>query len=136
MAHYLYNVAEIGNLEQVRLVVGQGADKNHVGGEFKETVTSVAAANGHLDVVRFLVEQGTDMEKSDKNGWTPLLTATCGDHIEVVRYLLEQGANRDKADSTYGQTSLHLAASYGHLEIVKLLMVYVSELVDSLGAPD
>ena len=45
----------------------------------------------------------------------------------MVRYLLEQGADRDKAADD-GYTPLHLAASYGHLETAKLLMVYGADL--------
>ena len=77
-----------------------------------------ASRKGHLAVVRYLVEQGADMEKANNRGWG---------HLEVVRYLLEQGANRDKADIT-GWTSLHWAAHQGHLEIAKLLMVYGADL--------
>ena len=44
-----------------------------------------------------------------------------------VRYLLEQGADRDKA-TVSGYTSLHYAASCGHLETAKLLMSYGTDL--------
>ena len=116
-----------GDLQQVTLLVGQGADKNQVGGDFEETALSVAADNGHLDIVRFLVEQGADMEKIDNCGWTPLLASSANGHLELVRYLLEQGANRDK-ESRNGVTSLHWAAGEGHLETAKLLMIYGADL--------
>ena len=45
----------------------------------------------------------------------------------MVRYLLEQGADRDKKDVD-GNTPLHDAASYGHLEIAMLLMSYGADL--------
>ena len=88
------------------------------GGFYGGTPLYAASCNGHLTVVRYLVEQRADMEKVDSHGWTPLI---------VVRYLLEQGANRDKAGN-YGWTPLHLAANRGHLEIAKLLMVYGADL--------
>jgi len=79
-------------------------------------------------MVRYLVEQGADMEKADRDGWTPLMTASWCGHFETVRYLLEQRANRDKANNS-GNTSLHYAAAYaGHLEIAKLLMIYGADL--------
>ena len=40
---------------------------------------------------------------------------------------MEQGANTDKANNL-GYTSLHYAASQGHLEVAKLLMVYGADL--------
>ena len=123
----LYDAAKKGNLKRLKKLAEQGMDKNHVGGNDEDTALSIAAANDHLDIVRYLVEQGADMEKGDIGGWTPLMTASARGHLDVARYLLEQGANRDKADSL-GWTSLHLAAFYGLLDIAKLLMIYGADL--------
>ena len=123
----LWDAADTGNLEQVTLLVEQGADINQVGGGYEGTALDIAAYKGHLEVVRYLVEQGADIEKTDRRGWTPLINASINGHFEVVRYLLEQGTNRDKA-SNGGCTPLHLAALHGHLETAKLLMVYGADL--------
>ena len=123
----LWDAADTGNLEQVTLLVEQGADINQVGGGYEGTALDIAAYKGHLEVVRYLVEQGADIEKTDRRGWTPLLNASCNGHLEMVRYLLEQGTNRDKATDS-GWTSLHLAAYGGHFETAKLLMVYGADL--------
>ena len=46
-----------------------------------------------------------------------------------MRYLLEQGANRDKVTEVEPfWTSLNIAVEQGHLEIVKLLMIYGADL--------
>ena len=123
----LWNAANAGDLARVMLLVEQGEDINQVGGHSKDTALGRAALVGHLEVVRYLVEQGADREKTDTNGWTPLLNASYNGHLEVVRYLLEQGANRDKANN-FDYTSLHYATGLGHLETVKLLMVYGADL--------
>ena len=124
----LYDAARDGDLKRVQvLVVEQGVDKEETGGLYGSTPLYAASRNGHLAVVRYLVEQGADMEKADNGGWTPLIVASYRGHLEVVRYLLEQGANRDKANNG-GYTSLHWAANKGHLEIAKLLMVYGADL--------
>ena len=95
----LYDAAGKGNLERVTLLVEQGIDKNQVGGEYEQTTLSVAAVNDYIDIVRYLVEQGADMEKVDIDGDSPLIGASVWGHLNVVRYLLEQGANRDKANN-------------------------------------
>ena len=123
----LFDAAEAGNLERVRLLLEQGVDKNQIGGLWKETAIGIAASNGYLDIVQCLVEQGADVEKTDKDGNTPIIDASHNGHLRVVCYLLEQGANREKAGNG-GWTSLHHAAAQGHLEITKLLMVYGADL--------
>ena len=123
----LFDAAEAGNLERVRLLLEQGVDKNQIGGLWKETALGVAASNGYLDIAQCLVEQGADVEKTDIDGNTPIIDASHNGHLRVVRYLLEQGANRDKATIT-GWTSLHHAAFNGHLETAKLLMAYGADL--------
>ena len=123
----LYDSASTGNLARVMLLIEQGTDKNQIGQLRSDTALCRAAGNNHVGVVRYLVEQGADMEIADCNGSNPLLYASTYGHFEVARYLLEQGANRDK-ESIYGITSLHEAARRVHLEIAKLLMVYGADL--------
>ena len=124
----LYDAASDGNLKCVTLLVEEGAEKDETFEDRRMTALCIAAEKGHLDVARYLVEQGANIEKADRYGWTPLMFASFDGGIEVTRYLLEQGAERDKADSTYGLTSLHIAAQQGYLEITKLLMVYGADL--------
>ena len=123
----LYTAALVGEVEHLKVLLEQGVDKEKIFGDFGMTPLIIASRNGHLALVRYLVEQGADMENTDNHLWTPLIGASDSGHLEVVRYLLEQGANRDKA-SIGGRTSLHCAAFYGHLETAKLLMEYGADL--------
>ena len=79
----------------------------------------VAARNGHLEVVRLLLEAGVD--KDAGNGATALISAAGNGHLEVVQLLLEAGADKDAA-MTDGATCLHYAAGYGHSHVVRLLL--------------
>jgi ankyrin repeat protein len=65
-----------------------------------------AAAGGHVDVVRRLVEAGSNPRVSSIpihghgfSGLTPLHLAASGRHVETVRYLIEAGANVDDPDN-------------------------------------
>ena len=87
-----------------------------------ETPVNVASGNGHLAVVRFILEQQpSQIDLSNTNGWTPLIHAATKGHIDVVRYLNEQEANRDETDN-FGMTALNRASCNGHLEIVRYLV--------------
>ena len=123
----LYHAARDGDLARVQALVEHGVDKDNIGGDYDRTPLFIASWKGNLPVVRYLVEQGANMEKADQNGWNPVINASFSGHLGVVRYLLEQGANRDKADRG-GYTPIHFAARQGHLEIAKLLMVYGADL--------
>ena len=52
-----------------------------------------ASRKGHLDIVRYLVEQGADVtaENNEAVHW-----ASLNGHTEVVQYLVEKGATPRK----------------------------------------
>lgn len=44
----------------------------------------------HVDVARYLIEQGADVNKGDKFGRTPLHTAAAVDYVDMVNLLIEK----------------------------------------------
>lgn len=74
-----------------------------------------AAENGHLDIVRFLVENGADIHIYDE---TPLKLATEAGHLNIVKYLAEHGANIHVGNNDI----LTIASKEEHLDIVKYLV--------------
>ena len=81
-------------------MVGQGADVNAKSRD-GNTVLHHAAANGLVEVVRYLVEeQRLDVNATDNYGVTALRVAAEGGSLEVVRYLVEeQGLDVNATDS-------------------------------------
>jgi hypothetical protein len=66
-----------------------------------------AAANGHNDIVKFLLEKGQDISQADKVGLTPLHQAAMRAKVSTVELLLSKGANTEAKDAN-GNTPLNL----------------------------
>ena len=58
-----------------------------------ETALHLAAANGHHDVIRLLLNYGAKVDCLDENSCTPLMFAAMGNHPHSVNELLTHGAN-------------------------------------------
>jgi ankyrin repeat protein len=81
----------------------------------------VAARNGHVEVVRVLLEGGADVQRVNVDTNTALHTAAQNGHLEVCRLLLDSGAKVDTVGQ-FKETALMGAASNGHLEVCRLLL--------------
>ncbi|XP_078689136.1 uncharacterized protein LOC144920681 [Branchiostoma floridae x Branchiostoma belcheri] len=80
-----------------------------------------AARNGNVKLVLRLLEAGAEVDKTDKDGHTPLLLAANEGHGDVVQKLLKAGANVNRAKQD-GVTPLIIAACKGHVEVVQQLL--------------
>lgn len=81
----------------------------------------LAAKNGKLTKVRSLIAEGTDVNASNYNGRTALMSAVFFQNQSIIKELLGEGANVDARDST-GKTALMIAVSTRNIEMVTLLV--------------
>ena len=82
----------------------------------------VAALNGHLEVVRLLLEAGALPDRDEElDARTPLHMAADHGHLEVVHLLLEARATVDRAGRT-SETPLHLATESEQVAVVQMLL--------------
>lgn len=112
----------------------------------------LACENGHLDVVRQLVDFGADVNLASYDDLTPLCAACMNGHAAIARFLISRGAlvhdpalgrfspillacRSGKHDvvelllseqplllRTHGQLLLHEACRLGHVQVVRLLI--------------
>ena len=121
---FLYAGAE-GILDILRLVNEAGADPT-ITNRFGGTALIPASERGHVEVVRYLLEEtDVDIDHVNRLGWTALLEAiVLGDggaaHQEVVDLLIEHSADLDVPDSD-GVRPLSHARSRGQKEIAAAL---------------
>ncbi len=80
-----------------------------------------AAFGGDIETVKSLVEQGVNVDTSDRDHTNALMWAAHGGQTEIASYLLRHGAwvNLKNGDQS---TALMLAVETGKLDIVTLLL--------------
>ena len=87
----------------------------------KRTALHIAAANGHLALVQFLVEKADcALDAKDKFDRTPIVDALDNKHNDVIEYLRKAGAKVDP--DQYLETWMN-AASEENVGLMKSLLV-------------
>jgi ankyrin repeat protein len=93
----LTKAAENGHFDIVKLLVDRlkiKVDPNPVNGSYEvESPLQMAAKNGHIKVIEYLLEKGADIEYSCFGTNTPLSLASEEGHVHVVNSLLKHSAD-------------------------------------------
>lgn len=99
-------------------------------------IIHVAASQGHVHLMKWLYQQGYDIMAVDKHGLDAAVYATIGGHIPVLDFLHEvHGFRLDTPYTPDKYQLLHVAASYGHVEVIEWLMskkyidIYAKDIV-------
>jgi ankyrin repeat protein len=87
----LHTAALNGSTQLAGEALAEGAD---VTLRMKQRATALhwAAAKGHEDVTKLLVEHGADVNAVDDLGWRPAFLAYKGGYVTLVKYLVQKGA--------------------------------------------
>ena len=80
-----------------------------------------ASENGHLEIVKILINAGVDVNLPVENGLTPLHISSHKGHVEVVEALIKAGAKVDSKISD-DKTPLHISSHEGHVKVVEALI--------------
>lgn len=87
---------------------------------------SIAASEGHLQFVRFLIENNCDL-----NAESPVYLATSERHLKIVKYLIEErnfDPNQKHTTSWRAPTPLYLACAAGYFEFVRYLVEHGADV--------
>lgn len=119
------------NVEMLRQAAGSGSldlvkfwmSKNISATEetFYGSPISYASQLGQLDVLKYMIEKGADINKSDSAGQTPLHFAAENGQLKVMRYIIEHGAVVNVSD-TSGDTPLMRSVWAQELEASRFLI--------------
>lgn len=88
-----------------------------------ETLLLMACANGEENIVKLLLQNSkTDVNKSDKYNYTPLMTAIYQGNVNIVKMLLDHPEIKINEKAHNDKTALYKAVEDNKIEIVKLLL--------------
>lgn len=120
---WLHYVAGQGNLETTKFLVEFGLDVNAPDHREGRLAIDAAASNGHVDVVRYLLDQGSRLDTSSEVR-NPLFGAIMGRSPEVARLLLERGID---ASVRYGpKSAIAFALWQNQHEIARIIAFHLA----------
>ncbi len=129
--------SRVGDIDTAETLLDAGANVNDTAASGVSALTQ-AAHSGHEELAIYLLERGADPNAIEA-GYTPLHAAVLRSELKLVRALLEHGAaidipvehgtpgRRFSADYSIrsqliGRDAFWMAAKYGEVEILKILL--------------
>lgn len=113
-------MASDGNIRGIRMLQGLGANVLS-----DNKALEWAAQYGHLEAVKYLLDQGVDINIHDGEALT---WAAHNNHLELVRYLISRGADVNNNSSR----ALLFATIEDHFQVVKTLTEAGSNIPESV----
>lgn len=94
-------LADIGDLDGVRRLLDSGVPVDFIeNGRFSDSPLQVASCNGHLAVVKLLLERGANVNHLDNDCFSPVTAAAAACQWKVLRLLAERGGDFQRRDAT------------------------------------
>ncbi|GJZ73482.1 ankyrin repeat-containing protein [Tanacetum coccineum] len=134
----IYLAAERGYHHILNLMLNNGGKQTFEGPKGK-TALHAAAISGSRECTAYLLKEGTNQHKRDKQGWTPLQYAVDHNNPLVSSELVDADPSilyEIIKEGDINTSVVHIAASRGYCETVKVLMTQCpgcSELLDEKG---
>eukprot|EP00049_Salpingoeca_infusionum_P007023 m.114564 g.114564 ORF g.114564 m.114564 type:complete len:1061 (-) comp13543_c0_seq4:1459-4641(-) len=118
----LFDACKNGELANVRALILADSTTLQLVDEQGTQPFHIAAAAGHIEIVRLLLDKGVDIDVQTQYGWTPLMHACSHGHDAIVQLLLQFGARADLVN-VLGCGAIHCACQAGSLPLVERLLV-------------
>lgn len=110
------------NIQSSKQLVAQG--NVNMRGVSGFTSLHVAAENGNLEIIKYLIANGAQVNARSNAGFTPLMSSISANNdrnTKSILYLIEKGADINVKDNT-GKTLLFWAVTYGHMDNIKTIL--------------
>ncbi|WP_085169481.1 ankyrin repeat domain-containing protein [Brachyspira hyodysenteriae] len=125
---------------------------NREEGEYSKDYDIFEAIENHsLKRVIELIEEGEDINQTYSggkkysellnndyylDGATPLMFAVFYRDLGIMKYLLDKGADPNIVQDEYGRNVFLLVCGFGNVDVIKMIVDFDSDLVDSVSSRD
>ncbi|KAH9498508.1 hypothetical protein Btru_006829 [Bulinus truncatus] len=117
----LHVAVDHGHYDVVKVLIDKGADVNKERKHFMYPL-HLAAQSGDVRIAKLLLENNARIDALNDEQATALHRAAALNHVQVVAFLAEKGAKIINKRDKDNYTPLLLAAFYGNVETVDLLL--------------
>ncbi|XP_067650397.1 ankyrin repeat domain-containing protein 17-like [Haliotis asinina] len=119
----LHKACRKGDLGRVKHILFQGSvDVNSRGEKHRKTPLMVAAQEGHVKIVHFLVRKGADVSLVDENGDNVLHMACRGGLMAIVKYIVKHNTVDINSKGMRGSTPLLQTVYCGYMDVFIFLV--------------
>ena len=89
----LWGAARLGDLDDIKRYLAEGADINELSPQTNISPLSWATMMGHTDAVKLLIQRGADLNVRQEDGGTPMHIAVALGRAEIAEILIKEGAD-------------------------------------------
>ncbi|EAY05190.1 ankyrin repeat protein, putative [Trichomonas vaginalis G3] len=108
--------------------ISQGVDINAKENQFHATALHFAALIGNIEIVKFLISRGLNINSTDISGASILNYAAFYSDKKTIEFLIENGADIN-AKNKNGITILQVAASTNNYGAAKILILHSKKII-------
>ena len=116
-----------GHIEIVKALIEHGADVNAMNRK-RNTPLHRAAAAGNVQVAKILIDNGANVNMRGYLGRVPLHDVASSGSAELTTLLMENNADPAARDDYTRITPMHVAATFGYIDVIKVLLKYGADI--------
>ena len=110
-----------GDIETLKTLIESGYDVNSAEkGDFGSSLLHNAIRYEQMDIFKYLLEKGANIDVIDAVGWTPLMEAIIDDKTEFGKILVEKGCDQSIANKR-GVNAKMMAMKFGKQAFLEFL---------------
>ena len=114
----IHRSARQGEIEYIIQHIKAGTDVNEINNSNGQIALHYAAIHNHNEIIKILIDSGSNIDAKDNLDMTPLHLAALGGHKKIVKMLINSGALINPIN-LHGKTPIDLAIKQFEIDSLK-----------------